>query len=123
MFDGSHNFAITFLYAKGFVQANISSDVLPTVNFIQPMQLRALYTVSTSRKTMWPRSPRKTTNIAIMRFISLKNIASLKTELIICVKDSAGIFANEHNFFEKHKLNKIFCSLIFTKECTFPRYK
>lgn len=94
MFDGSHNFAITFLYAKGSVQANISSDVLPTVNFIQPMQLRALYTVSTSRKTIWPRSPRKTTNVAIMRFISLKNIASLKMELIICVKVSAGIFIN-----------------------------
>jgi len=43
MFDGSHNFAITFLCAKGSVQANISSDVLPTVNFIQPVQLEALY--------------------------------------------------------------------------------
>lgn len=72
MFDGSHNFAITFLCAKGSVQANISSDVLPTVNFIQPVQLGALYTVSTGRKTIWPRSPRKTANVAIMRFISLK---------------------------------------------------
>lgn len=93
MFDGSHNFAITFLYAKGSVQANISSDVLPTVNFIQPVQLRALYTVSTSRKTIWPRSQRETANVAIMRVISLKNIApaSLKTEFIINVKNSARI--------------------------------
>lgn len=52
MFDGSHNFAITFLCAEGSVQANISSDVLPTANFIRPEQLGALYTVTMGQKTI-----------------------------------------------------------------------
>lgn len=103
MFDGSHNFAITFLYAKGSVQANISSDVLPTVNFIQPVQLRALYMVSVRVGKRYGRVPQGKQLMLWLYFYftSFKDItaASLKTELI--VKDSAHVESlqrDEHNF-------------------------
>lgn len=88
MFDGSHNFAITFLCAKGSVQANISSDVLPTANFIEPVQLGALYTISASQKTNDRVLQRKQlmSRLCVLLVLKYYHIALLETILIIAVK-------------------------------------